>query len=186
MRKALLEGMLGANLVTFQSPVYQKHFLSTCSSLLVLEATTTEGVQLDDHFVNVISLAIGIDPHGFADVLMVTSLREGMNLTCHEFIICQDGSHCSKKFSEFTSSASLFKDSMIGHFDLSINPWDYQQTAKVIKSALEMDKAEKEYRYKKMHHVVVNHTGEYWVNNLNQSLAKHHGRIQSVTGNNRF
>ena len=26
-----------------------------------------------------------------ADVLMITSLREGMNLTCHEFVFCQDG-----------------------------------------------------------------------------------------------
>jgi trehalose 6-phosphate synthase/phosphatase len=125
-----------------------------------------------------------------ADVLMVTSLREGMNLTCHEFVICQDGSHCSKKYgtiilSQFTGSASVFKDSTSGHFDLSINPWDFQQTAKAIKSALEMNEVEKEYRYKKMHHVVVNYTGEYWVTNLNQSLAKHLGHIHSVASNNR-
>src|SRR5262249_43045021 len=123
--------------------------------------------------------------------MLVTSLREGTNLTCHEFVIFQDGSHCSKKYgpvilSEFTGSASLFKDSVTGHFDLSINPWDYRQTAKAIKTALEMDEAEKEHRYKKVYHVVVNHTGEYWVNNLTQSFARHYGHIQSVTGNNRF
>ncbi len=293
MRKPLLEGILGANLVVFQSSEYRQHFLTTCSSLLVVEATA-DGVQLEDRFVNVLSLAIGIDPHGLrlarsdpqvqewinviverykgkklivardkldnvggvrqkllafelflkkypewkdkvvliqvatsttdhpelsatvsdivtridsqfsslahqplvflrqdiafsqylallsvADVLMVTSLREGMNLTCHEFVICQDSSHCSKKhgtliLSEFTGSASVFKDSVTGHFDLSINPWDYQQTARAIKNALEMDEAEKEYRYKKMRDVVVNHTGEYWFNNLSESLAKVH------------
>ena len=293
MRKPLLEGILGANLVVFQSSEYRQHFLTTCSSLLVVEATA-DGVQLEDRFVNVLSLAIGLDPHGLrlarsdpqvqewinviverykgkklivardkldnvggvrqkllafelflkkypewkdkvvliqvatsttdhpelsatvsdivtridsqfsslahqplvflrqdiafsqylallsvADVLMVTSLREGMNLTCHEFVICQDSSHCSKKhgtliLSEFTGSASVFKDSVTGHFDLSINPWDYQQTARAIKNALEMDEAEKEYRYKKMRDVVVNHTGEYWFNNLSESLAKVH------------
>lgn len=293
MRKPLLEGMLGANLIVFQSSEYQEHFLTTCSRLLVVEATN-EGIQLENHFVNVLSLAIGIDPHGLslarsdsqvldwidvigerykgkklivardkldnvrgvrqkllafelflkkypewkdkvvliqvattttdnpelsatvsdivtridsqfstlahqplvflrqdidfsqylallsvADVLMITSLREGMNLTCHEFVICQDGSHYNKKhgaviLSEFTGSASVFKDSVTGHFDISINPWDYQQTAKAIKNALEMDEVEKEHRYKKMRDVVINHTGEYWVNNLNQSLAKVH------------
>jgi len=290
MRKPLLEGMLGANLVVFQSPEYQEHFLTTCSRLLVVEATP-EGVQLDDHFVNVASLAIGIDPKGLskereapqvkewidvmmerykdkklivardkldsiggvrqkllsyelflnkypewkdkvvliqvatsttdnpdlsavvsdivtridsqhstlahqplvflrqdiafsqylallsvADVLMVTSLREGMNLSCHEFVICQDGALCSKKhgvtiLSEFTGSASIFKDSVFGDFDLPINPWDYQQTAKAIKTALEMDEAERQTRYKKMRDVVVNHTGEYWTQNLTELLA---------------
>src|SRR5215469_9275090 len=47
-----------------KSKAYEDHFLSTCSSLLAVEATTAEGIQIDDHFVNVISLAIGIDPHG--------------------------------------------------------------------------------------------------------------------------
>lgn len=60
-RKFLLEGMLGANLVAFQSDEYAQHFLQTCSRLLTVEATS-EGVQLDDHFVNVTSEPIGIDP----------------------------------------------------------------------------------------------------------------------------
>src|SRR6266480_6561644 len=47
-----------------------------------------------------------------ADSLIVTSLREGMNLTSHEFIFCQDGKNSDKKhgpliLSEFTGSASV-------------------------------------------------------------------------------
>ena len=287
-RKELLEGMLGADLIAFQSPEYQEHFLTTCSRLLVVEATA-DGVQLDDHFVNVTSLAIGIDPHGLnlareepdvmdwakvmlerykdkkiivardkldhvrgvrqkllafelflnkypewrdkvvliqvatsttdnpelsatvsdivtridsqfstlahqplvflrqdiafsqylalltvADVLMVTSMREGMNLTCHEYIICQDGNRCEKKhgpviLSEFTGSASIFRGN-----EISINPWDYQQCANAIKTALEMDDAEKDRRYNKLYDIVTSHTGAYWVEELSKVLTKVH------------
>lgn len=60
-RKELLEGMLGANLVAFQTREYAQHFLQTCSRLLTVEANG-EGVQLDDRFVNVSNQPIGIDP----------------------------------------------------------------------------------------------------------------------------
>lgn len=60
-RKELLEGMLGANLVAFQTREYAQHFLQTCSRLLTVEANG-EGVQLEDRFVNVTNQPIGIDP----------------------------------------------------------------------------------------------------------------------------
>jgi trehalose 6-phosphate synthase/phosphatase len=61
VRKELLEGLLGSNLIGFQTEEYCRHFLQTCSRLLCVEATN-EGVQLEDRFINVIHLAIGIDP----------------------------------------------------------------------------------------------------------------------------
>ncbi|KAI7515707.1 alpha,alpha-trehalose phosphate synthase-like protein subunit, partial [Hortaea werneckii] len=53
--------MLGANLIAFQTQEYANHFLQTCSRLLTVE-TVAEGVQLDDHFVNVSCTPIGIYP----------------------------------------------------------------------------------------------------------------------------
>jgi trehalose 6-phosphate synthase/phosphatase len=61
LRKELLEGMLGSNLVGFQTHEYARHFLQTCSRLLGVEATP-KGVHLGDRFVNVTSSRIGIDP----------------------------------------------------------------------------------------------------------------------------
>jgi hypothetical protein len=60
-RKELLEGMLGANLIGFQTDEYCRHFLQTCSRILCVEATN-EGLQLEDRFVNVGTFPIGIDP----------------------------------------------------------------------------------------------------------------------------
>lgn len=109
-----------------------------------------------------------------ADALAITSLREGMNLTCHEFVICQDGKASSKKhspviLSEFTGSAAIFEGA-----ELSVNPWDYNNIAEAFKIALEMTDDEKKRRYTKMHNMVMHHTGDYWVGNLSTHLAKVH------------
>lgn len=105
-----------------------------------------------------------------ADALMIASQREGMNLTCHEYLSCQDGSfeghnrYGSLILSEFTGSASVF-----GGNELSVNPWDYRQCADAIKKALEMEDVEKEDRWKKLHTAVMHNTAEHW---FNEFLAK--------------
>jgi trehalose-phosphatase len=109
-----------------------------------------------------------------ADALAITSLREGMNLTCHEFVICQDGRASDKKhspviLSEFTGSASIFDGA-----ELSVNPWAYSNIADAFKKALEMTDEEKDRRYSKLRHQVMHHTGDFWVSNLSNYLAKVH------------
>lgn len=99
-----------------------------------------------------------------ADALMITSQREGMNLTSHEYIYCQDGQiydqnkHGSLILSEFTGTASLFKKN-----ELSVNPWDYRQCAEAIKQALEMNEDEKTKRWNGLMGSISNHTGSHWV-----------------------
>lgn len=79
VRKELLEGMLGANLVAFQSPEYSEHFLTTCSRLMVVEATP-DGVQLEDRFVNVSALPIGIDPKGLMQTRADAEVQEWIDV----------------------------------------------------------------------------------------------------------
>ena len=66
VRKELLEGLLGANLIGFQTQEYCHHFLQTCNRLLCVEATA-DGVQLEDRFVNVATFPIGIDPESLSE-----------------------------------------------------------------------------------------------------------------------
>jgi len=60
MRKELLEGLLGANLLGFQTKEYCNHFLQTCNRLLCVEATA-DGVELEDRFVSVAEFPAGVD-----------------------------------------------------------------------------------------------------------------------------
>ena len=107
-----------------------------------------------------------------ADALMITSLREGMNLTSHEFLYCQDGKYTKNKhgsliLSEFTGSASVFKGN-----ELSVNPWDYRKCAEAIKAALEMDAGEREQRWLKLNDAAMLHTAAHWFASFMDYLEK--------------
>jgi trehalose-phosphatase len=284
MRKDLLEGMLGADLIGFQTDEYCHHFLQTCSRILNVEATK-DGVFLEDRLVHVNTFPLGIDPKQMdeqrdapdvaewikvisekytgkhiimardkldkvrgvrqkvlayelflnmypeyadkvvliqiatstteqdgidaivsdivtrvnsvhstlahqplvflrqdishaqclalmtvADCCMITSLREGMNLTSHEFIYCQDGKYFDKKFgplilSEFTGTASIFENDQ-----LTVNPWDYRECADAIKLALDMNDQERKTRWHGLYGSVMHHTAMHWYLSYTQYL----------------
>ena len=60
VRRELLEGILGADLVGFQTYNTARHFRQTCQRLLSVEATP-KGIQLDSGFARVGVYPIGID-----------------------------------------------------------------------------------------------------------------------------
>lgn len=53
-----------------------------------------------------------------ADMCLITSLRDGMNLTSHEFVLCQQSNHGVVLISEFAGTSSTFSSA------IRINPWD--------------------------------------------------------------
>ena len=106
-----------------------------------------------------------------ADALMITSLREGMNLTSHEFVFCQDGAYSNKKhgsliLSEFTGSASVLQEGQ-----LAVNPWDHRQCAEAIHTAVDMSSEAREARWKKLAAAVMHHTAEHWFKTFLAKLA---------------
>jgi trehalose-6-phosphate synthase len=56
-----------------------------------------------------------------ADACLITSLRDGMNLTSHEYVVCQENTHSPLIISEFTGTYGSF-----GAAAIRINPWDYK------------------------------------------------------------
>jgi trehalose 6-phosphate synthase/phosphatase len=110
-----------------------------------------------------------------AEVFMITSLREGMNLSGHDFVRCQDGyssipqKHGSLILSEFTGSASVFS----GH-ELLVNPWDYQQCAEAIKRALVMSAEQKQKNWELLAAHVDRHTASSWCDAYLKALAETH------------
>ncbi|EXJ79133.1 trehalose 6-phosphate synthase [Capronia epimyces CBS 606.96] len=287
VRTELLDGILGANMIGFQTDEYCHHFLQTCSRLLNVEATRHGVILEDGRFVHVNTCPVGIDPKSLdqqrrlpevsewvqiitdkyrgkriivardkldnirgvrqkilsyelflnkypeykdkvvliqiatsstedpelsatvadivtrvnsthstlahqplvflkqdidfaqylalltvAECLMITSLREGMNLTSHEFVICQDGQYAETKFgplilSEFTGSATVF-----GHNAILVNPWHYSQCAAAIKQALDMPAPDRERRWKAMHDIVVKQNAAEWFGTYTKGLDR--------------
>lgn len=127
-----------------------------------------------------------------AEVYIVSSLREGMNLTSHDYLYCQDGKlslqrHGSLILSEFTGSASIFN----GH-ELLVNPWDYREVADTINKALEMSPEQKQHNWEFLLDRMAPHTAISWWKSIQESLTKAHraqvsrepGQVSSLSVNN--
>lgn len=283
MRETLLRGMLGADLVGFQTHNFCRHFRQTVSRILQLEATP-KGVQTETFFTTVSSFPIGIDPRNLnakradpevrewvaklteryegkkvivgrdkldwirgvrqkllafevflnehpewvgrvvliqvalatneeneeageandvvsrinskyasltyqpvvflhvqditfsqylalltvADAFLANSLREGMNLTTHEYIICQEEKQSPLILSEFTGTYSALR-ACIG-----INPWNAKQVAHAIHKALVMPQEEQHARWEDLHRTVVTQTALQWITSLLSRLERAH------------
>jgi trehalose 6-phosphate synthase/phosphatase len=60
-REQLLDGLLGANLIGFQTEEYRNHFVHSCSRLRGLE-TSASAVHFQGRNVSAVSAPMGIDP----------------------------------------------------------------------------------------------------------------------------
>lgn len=107
-----------------------------------------------------------------ADALVITSLRDGMNLTSHEFIYLQDEKHAPLILSEFTGSASVFRGQ-----EISVNPWDHSACSNAILQALTMSEEDKKIRWEKLYAAVTGNTASHWamefLNKLDAAWDEH-------------
>ena len=102
-----------------------------------------------------------------ADALVITSLREGWNLTSHEYVVCQEKNHHGFILSEFTGSAIAFEDAAI-----LVNPWDIKGMADAIHQVLTLSPEERERRWQKAFHHVKTHNATNWVTGFLGDLHK--------------
>lgn len=102
-----------------------------------------------------------------ADILLVSSRRDGMNLVSFEYIASQDRENPgSLVLSEFTGAASILSEAII------INPWDTKGTADKIAQALKTDKEIKILKNMKMMTYLINYTASVWATDfINQLQA---------------
>ncbi|KAJ1922999.1 Trehalose-6-P synthase/phosphatase complex subunit [Tieghemiomyces parasiticus] len=105
----------------------------------------------------------------FADVFINTSLRDGMNLTSHEYIICQETSHNPLIISEFAGTYGL-----LGAAALRVNPWDATETAEAMREALTMSEEERTVRWRELYRNVTTNTSRTWVESFVDDLEKTH------------
>ncbi|MGA8763269.1 MAG: trehalose-6-phosphate synthase [Candidatus Sulfotelmatobacter sp.] len=101
-----------------------------------------------------------------ADLCLVTSLHDGMNLVAKEFIAARQDERGVLILSCFTGAARELRDA------LQVNPYDIDQTAEAIRAALEMAPEEKEIRMQHMRKIVREHNVYRWAGNLIAELCE--------------
>jgi len=101
-----------------------------------------------------------------ADLCMVTSLHDGMNLVAKEFVASRSDEDGALILSQFTGASRELKDAVI------VNPYDIEMMADAIYIALNMDSSEKSERMRRMRAAVREQNIYRWAGNLITSLAR--------------
>ena len=101
-----------------------------------------------------------------ADLCLVTSLHDGMNLVAKEFVAARREELGVLILSRFTGAARELQDA------LQINPYDIDQTAEAIRAALEMPADEKRQRMQRMRRLVLEHNVYRWAAKLIGQLCE--------------
>jgi len=95
-----------------------------------------------------------------ADLCLVTSLHDGMNLVAKEFVATRHDERGVLILSCFAGAARELADA------LQVNPYDIDQTAEAIRAALEMAPEQKQLRMQRMRRTVREHNVFRWAGSL--------------------
>lgn len=110
-----------------------------------------------------------------ADVGLITTVRDGVNTTSLEYIICQQNNHSPLILSEFSGTAGTLPNA------IHINPWDLVGVASAIDQALNMSAEERSSQHRKLYKHVITNTVSFWSQQyLNRLLTNLSSFDQSV------
>lgn len=107
-----------------------------------------------------------------ADVMLVTALRDGMNLVAKEFCASRPDERGALLLSEFTGAAAELGEAILVH------PYDVDRMAAQIRMALEMAPAEQARRMRRLRERVMTHDVHAWASRFLDELAAQTARVQ--------
>ena len=113
-----------------------------------------------------------------ADLCLVTSLHDGMNLVAKEFLAARFDEQGVLILSQFTGAARELRDALI------VNPYNIEQTAEAIRFALEMPAEERQARMQKMRRTIKENNVYRWAANLIVELSEVNLTPGYMQGNN--
>jgi trehalose 6-phosphate synthase/phosphatase len=91
-----------------------------------------------------------------ADVMLVTPLRDGMNLVCKEYVAARIDGRGSLVLSDFAGAAAELATS------IRVNPYDILGVAAAIERAMFMTEEEQHLRMRELRHVVLGQPVQAW------------------------
>lgn len=116
-----------------------------------------------------------IDPfYRAAHVCMVTSLHDGMNLVAKEYVAARDDEDGTLILSQFTGASRELLDAII------VNPYDVEEMAEAIHTALTMPRTERKERMQRMREVIRDRNVYRWAGNIVTTLSR--VRLPKPTG----
>ena len=105
-----------------------------------------------------------------ADVMLVTPLRDGMNLVAKEYVACRNDLGGALVLSEFTGAAAELRQAYL------VNPHDLEGVKDAIEAALNQSVEEGRRRMRSMRRQVLAHDVDRWARSFLDALAEAHPR----------
>lgn len=111
-----------------------------------------------------------------ADVMMITALRDGMNLVAQEFVLCQSEPGLPSRWrgslllSEFAGSAQVLPGALL------VNPWDVEAVVGHLATALELPARERQRRLETMADRVESLDSRRWAEGFLTRLGRYSKR----------
>lgn len=109
-----------------------------------------------------------------ADLALITSVRDGMNTTSLEFVLCQQRKKSPLILSEFTGTASVLSEATL------VNPWDSVGIAKTINDSLLMTDSQKAVLEDKLYKQVTSNTIQSWTLRFLETLIAQVGNTHET------
>jgi len=100
-----------------------------------------------------------------ADICMVSSLHDGMNLVAKEYIAAKNDLSGSLILSKFTGAARELTDA------IQINPYSIEEFADSIRMAVDMPQPEKERRMENMRKIIADNNIYKWAGDIISELT---------------
>jgi trehalose 6-phosphate synthase len=100
-----------------------------------------------------------------ADVMLVTPLRDGMNLVAKEYVACRSNGGGVLVLSEFAGAAIELKEAVL------VNPHDTDGVKNAVYEALTMSAAESDRRMKSLRRQVLSHDVDRWAREFLDALG---------------
>ncbi len=106
-----------------------------------------------------------------ADVMLVTPVRDGMNLVCKEYVACRHDLGGALVLSEFAGAASELTSAFL------VNPHDLDGVKNAMVAALEVDPAEGRRRMRALRRQVLTHDVDRWARSFLDALQPQQEQI---------
>ncbi|EOY27930.1 hypothetical protein QUC31_012760 [Theobroma cacao] len=126
-----------------------------------------------------VSLSERVAYYTVAECVVVTAVRDGMNLTPYEYIVCRQGVSESGSSSESSGpkKSMLVVSEFIGCSPslsgaIRVNPWNIEATAEAMNEAISMADAEKQLRHEKHYRYVSSHDVAFWSRSFFQDMER--------------
>ncbi|KAF8413709.1 hypothetical protein HHK36_001701 [Tetracentron sinense] len=126
-----------------------------------------------------VSVSERIAFYTIAECVVVTAVRDGMNLTPYEYIVCRHGISGSDPGSDSSGpkKSMLVVSEFIGCSPslsgaIRINPWNVETTAEAMNEAISMAEPEKQLRHEKHYRYVSTHDVAYWSRSFLQDMER--------------